>query len=187
MGVLVRIPTPLRRITNGQARAEMEHLLALTERVKEQTRAVRSQPGPNGTTLWFVRAGGYEIGSQELQGQILDFLPKNLTIKAGDTVIWEAIFAHTVTFIPAPPVPEEFIVQPQPDAYPLLIRNPKVYRPANPSGVYDPAQHFNSAPIGNTRNGTSWALTFDTPGVYEYICALHHEMGMKGTIMVVQR
>jgi plastocyanin len=106
---------------DAQAKAEMEHLLVLTERVKEQTKAVRSQPGPNGTTLWFVRAGGYEIASQELQGQIADFLPKNRTIKAGDTVIWEAIFAHTVTFIPAPPVPEQFIVQPQPDAYPLLI------------------------------------------------------------------
>jgi plastocyanin len=148
---------------------------------------VRSQPGPNGSTLWFVQAGGYERASGEHLGQSFDFLPKNLTIKAGDTVIWEAVDPHTTTFIPAPPPPEPLIVQPQADAYPLLIQNPKVHRPAKPAAVYDPAQHFNSASIGNTRNGTSWALTFDQPGVYEYICALHHEMGMKGTIVVQPR
>lgn len=129
-----------------------------------------------------------EIDSGEHLGLSFDFLPKNLTIKAGDTVIWEAVDAHTITLIPAPPPPEIFIVKPQADAYPLLIRNPQVFRPTKPAAVYDPAQHFNSAPIGQTtRNGTSWALTFDTPGVYEYICALHHELGMKGTITVVPR
>jgi plastocyanin len=171
-----------------RAKAEMDHLLAMIEKATEQTKAVRSQPGPNDSTLWFVRAGGYELDSGEHLGHSFDFLPKNLTIKAGDTVIWEAVDAHTITFIPAPPAPDIFIVKAQADAYPLLIRNPKVFRPAKPAAVYDPVQHFNSAPIGQTtRNGTSWALTFDQPGVYEYICALHHELGMKGTITVVPR
>jgi plastocyanin len=171
-----------------RARAEMDHLMAMIAMAKEQTNAVRSQPGPKGSTLWFVRAGAYELDSGEHLGLSFDFLPKDLTIKAGDTVIWEAVDAHTITFIPAPPAPEIFIIKPQADAYPQLIRNPKVFRSAKPAAVYDQAQHFNSGPIGQTtRNGTSWALTFDTPGVYEYICALHHEMGMKGTIIVQQQ
>ncbi len=171
-----------------QAKAEMAHLLALMEKGKEQTKALRSLPGPNGTTLWFVRAGAFELSGAELRGQAHDFQPKNLTIKAGDTVIWEAVDGHTITFIPAPPAPEVFLVKPQADRYPLVIQNPKVFRPAKPAAIYDPAQHFNSAPIGQTSpRGTSWALTFDTPGVYEYICAFHHETGMKGTITVVER
>ena len=81
-----------------------------------------------------------------------------------------------------------FIAKPQADAYPLFIRNPKVFQPAKPAAVYDPAQHFNSGPIGQTAPvGISWALTFDTAGVYEYLCAFHHEMGMKATITVVAR
>ena len=173
---------------DARAKAEMDHLLAMIEKAKEQTKAARSQPGPNGSTLWFVRAGGHELDSGEHLGLSFDFLPKNLTIKAGDTVIWEAVDAHTITLIPAPPAPPVFIVQAQADAYPLLIRNPKVFQPAKPAAVYEPAQHFNSGPIGQTtRGGTSWALTFDTPGVYEYICAFHHELGMKGAITVVQR
>jgi plastocyanin len=171
-----------------QARAEMEHLLTLIDKAKEQTKRLRSQPGPNGTTFWFVRAGGYEIPSAELRGLTFDFLPKNVAIKVGDTVIWESVDGHTITLIPAPPVPEVFIVKPQAEAYPLLIRNPKVFEPVKPAAVYDAAQHFNSGPISQTSpNGTSWALTFDKPGVYEYLCAFHHEMGMKGTITVVER
>jgi plastocyanin len=86
-----------------QAKAEMDHLLAMIEKAKEQTKAMRSQPGPNGSKFWFVRAGGYELDSGEHLGLSFDFLPKNLTITAGDTVIWEAVDAHTITFIPAPP------------------------------------------------------------------------------------
>ena len=179
---------PNQAAIDARAKAEMDHLLAMIEKAKEQSKAARSQPGPNGSTLWFVRAGGYELDSGEHLGQSFDFLPKNLTVKVGDTVTWEAVDPHTITLIPVPPPPAVFTVKAQADAYPLLIRNPKVFQPAKPAAVYDPGQHFNSGPIGHTtRGGTSWALTFDKPGVYEYICAFHHEMGMKGTITVVPR
>ncbi len=193
VGVVEVVPAtatdvPDQAAIDAQAKAEMTHLLAMIERAKEQAKAVRRLPGPNGTTLWFVRAGGYELPSGELRGLTFEFLPKNLTIKTGDMVIWESVDGHTVTFIPSPPAPKPFLAKPQADAYPLLIRNPQVFRPAKPQAVYDPAQHFNSSPIGITAPaGTSWALTFDKPGVYEYICAFHEEMGMKGTITVVER
>jgi len=32
---------------------------------------------------------------------------------------------------------------------------------------------------------TRFRVTFKTPGVFPYICALHDSMGMKGKIMVV--
>jgi plastocyanin len=121
-------------------------------------------------------------------GLLFEFAPKELTVKTGDTVIWQAVDPHTITFNPAPPAPVLFTVRARPDGPPFLVRNPLVWRPAKPASVYDPAQYFNSAPLGIiTPQSTSWALTFDSPGVYEYICALHHPMGMKGTITVVAR
>jgi len=170
-----------------QAKAEADHLLALIERARGLGKTIRSEPGPNGTTFWFVRAGAFDT-SGEMRGQLFDFLPKNLTVKAGDTVIWESVDIHTITFNPVPPAPDPFIVKSQPDGPPLLLENPKVFQPSKPAQVYEPAQYFNSALIGMTNpRGTSWALTFDQPGVYEYICALHEPMGMKGTITVVPR
>ena len=170
-----------------QAKTEIAHLTALIDKGQELAKNVRSEPGPNGTAFWYVRAGVFDR-SAELGGILFDFAPKELTVKTGDTVIWQAVDTHTITFNPTPPAPVLFTVKPQPDGPPWLVRNPQVWRPAKPASVYDSTQYFNSAPIGIiTPLGTSWALTFDKPGVYEYLCALHHPMGMKGTITVVGR
>jgi len=170
-----------------QAKAETDYLLALIEKARELGKTPRSEPGPNGASFWFVRAAAFDP-SGEMRGLLFDFLPKNLSVKAGDTVVWEFADPHTVTFNPTPPAPEPFIVKPHPSGPPFLIQNPKVEWPFKPAAAYDPVQYFNSGVLGNTvRRGSSWALTFDKPGVYEYICALHEPMGMKGTITVVPR
>ena len=191
-GTIEAVPTavadvPSQAEIDKQAKAEADHLLALIEKARALGKTIRSEPGPNGTTFWFVRAGVFDT-SGEMRGQLFDFLPKNLTVKAGDTVIWESVDTHTITFNTTPPAPEPIIVKPQPDGPPFLVENPKVFQPSKPAQVYDPAQYFNSALLGMTQaRGASWALTFDQPGVYEYICALHEPMGMKGTIIVQQR
>lgn len=169
------------------AKAEIDHLLALVDRAKGRGKTIRSEPGPNGTRFWFVRAGVFDA-SGDMRGQLFDFMPKSLTVKAGDTVIWESVDPHTITFNPTPPTPDPFIVRPRPDGPPYLLQNPKVHQPFKPAQAYDAPQYFNSAIVGmNTPVGTSWALTFDKPGVNEYVCALHELMGMKGTITVVPR
>ena len=54
--------------------------------------------------------------------------------------------------------------------------------------AFDPAQYFNSADVGPfSISGSSWALTFDTPGTFSYFCVFHRELGMEGTIIVQQR
>ncbi|MGH8059715.1 MAG: cupredoxin domain-containing protein, partial [Candidatus Entotheonellia bacterium] len=93
-----------------QAKVEADHLLALIEKARGLGKTIRSEPGPNGTTFWFVRAGVFDT-SGELRGQLFDFLPKNLTVKAGDTVIWQSVDIHTITFNPVPPSPEPHIVK----------------------------------------------------------------------------
>jgi plastocyanin len=179
---------PTQSQIDAQAQAEMAPLLAKVEMIRDQSKMVRSEPGPGGTTIWFVKAGAVEFNTNDIRAHSFDFMPKDLTVKAGDTVIWSSPFFHTVTFITAPPPPEPIVPKPQEGGPPILALNPMVFAPAKPAAVYDPMQYFNSGPIGTlSPGGLAWALTFDVPGVYKYICALHLRMGMEGTITVLPR
>jgi len=176
---------PSQEEIDGQVEAEIDSLLAGIEAAKEAGGAARTELGPNDTTLWHVKAGILDITTVDPRGEALEFLPKDLTIQAGDTVVWGSTGFHTITFDPAPPPPEFVIPVPQEGGPPLLTLNPEVGVPARPSAVYDPAQYFNSADIGPfSLGGASWALTFEEPGTFDYFCAVHREQGMKGTITV---
>jgi plastocyanin len=171
---------------DAQAQAELAPLLAQVEAARAQSEFVRSKPGLNGSTIWFVKAGAVDIDTANPNAQAFDFLPKELSIKAGDSVVWSSPLIHTITFVPVPPIPEAFLPQAQEAGPPILAANPMVFVPAEPAPIYDPAQYFNSGPIGPlSPGGLAWILTFDEPGVYEYVCALHHAAGMKGTITVL--
>jgi plastocyanin len=174
---------------DAQANSEISQMLGLLTAAKAQGDATaRSEPGPNGTNFWFVRSGSQELESGDSRAQVLDFLPKNVTIQAGDTVIWGTNYFHTVTFVPAPPSPGWFDVVPQADGPPLLPLSPIAAFPAKPSATYDQARYFNSGIIGPfLPAGDSWALTFDRPGTYEYVCLVHEALGMKGTVTVLPR
>lgn len=172
----------------AEAEAEIAPLLAGLEAAKVVGQAALSEPGPNDTTLWYVKAGILDIVTADPRGEVLEFLPQNLTVKAGDTVVWGSPGFHTVSFSPLPPPPEFILSQPQEAGPPLLVLNPEVLMSAKPAAVYDPLQYFNSGIIGLfTPSGTSWALTFEEPGTYEYVCLVHAALGMKGTITVLPR
>ena len=179
---------PAQAQIDAQAQVESAPLLALVQKAKDQGRMGRSEPGPKGTTLWFVRAGNSDWFSGDPRSQVFDFLPKAVTIKAGDTVVWASTYFHTITFNPMPPPPEDIVARPQPQGQPQMLLNPKATTPARPGPVFDPAQYFNSADLGPfSISGSSWALTFDAPGTFSYFCGFHRELGMEGTIIVQQR
>jgi plastocyanin len=135
-----------------------------------------------------VRAGNSQLQVGDFRVQLDEFLPKDLTVKAGDTIIWESIVAHTITFVPAPPVPENAPLAFGPDGTPRLLAPPELQDLVRPSAVYDPAQFYNSGNINSSSpRGSSFVLTFDRPGTYEYVCLIHQDRGMKGTITVVPR
>lgn len=61
-------------------------------------------------------------------------------------------------------------------------------RPPGPAAVFDPTKYFNSDGLGAFGPAEStWALTFDRPGTFEYICAIHRDVGMVGTVVVQPR
>lgn len=112
------------------------------------------------------------------------------------TWTWEATGApHNVLFIPEGEQPPPlFDVVPQEGGPPTLVLNEASWQPAG-GNAFNSDEFHNSGmkfgpvvpvvPPGFTPTG-SYSLTFDQPGTYAYICALHVAQGMTGTITVGQ-
>lgn len=146
---------------------------------------VSTRPGLNGSTVYELHMG-YGNGTMSW----MRFGPTDLTIKKGDTVVWvqgDVDTPHTVTFTSGGTEPELVLPEPQPQGPPKLILNPIILAPAG-GASYGGTGYYNSGFIWGTLTPIpgphSYSLTFDTPGSFEYVCALHDMMGMKGQITV---
>ena len=94
------------------------------------------------------------------------FQPRSITIKAGERVTWEveADDAHSVT------------------AYSDDIPEGADYFA---SGGFDSEQEARDNLADSLLNeGDTYAVSFDTPGTYEYFCIPHESDGMTGTVVV---
>ncbi len=171
---------------DAQAQKEIAPMIGLVKAAEGQGQALaKKEPGLNGTTTYYVRAGNVDFTTGDITAQSFGFFPQTTTIKAGDTLVWSSTYVHTITFKPSPPPPDFAILKPQPNGPPMLLPGPDVFTEAKPAPTYDPTKYYNSGDIGLFgANGWSWSLTFDKPGTYDYYCALHQQLGMKGTIIV---
>jgi plastocyanin len=132
-------------------------------------------------------------GSQTLS--VVRFIDDNITIRAGQTVEWnnhDPVTPHTVTFGIEPtdilgPPSGNLNPDPDPDGalhgtissnadsvHSGLIVAPPQPRLGVPELPPDP-------PLGVTR----FRVTFPHAGTFPYICALHDNLGMKGTVIVL--
>lgn len=146
---------------------------------------------PDGTYLWRVRVAGMDMEN------LIDtqaFFPQEITVTAGDTVIFEFPDPpgfHTVTFLSGEAVP------------PIIIPDETGGTPtASPTGgpprlIVNPAAAFPAG--GNTYDGTGYLtsgldviripgdapfmVTFTAAGTFEYQC-IPHGVVMKGTVVV---
>lgn len=109
------------------------------------------------TTTWMARADAPAATVTMTDQNRFD--PSSVTIKVGQTVLWNntSALTHTVTADPA--------------------------RAADPADVKLPpgAQPFDS---GRLRPGTQFSHTFTTPGVYKYFCIPHERKGMVAFVTV---
>lgn len=181
---------PTQEEISAQAEAEMAPLLEMGEAVRAASTdpsMVWSEPGANGSTIWYVPAG---MPGTDPRVEVYDFFPKDLTVAPGDTVVWTSTFFHQVIFHPGIPAPEFILPEPQESGPPYLIVNPVVAFRSKPAGEYDGTQVFSSGlmgvPAGTLPGGTTFAVTFSEPGSFEFICGTHRPLGMKGTITVVE-
>jgi plastocyanin len=167
-----------------------------TALVAEATRLTSRAMTENndGGTLVKVVAGLSEItttsGAGSQTPSLFLFLREVIVVRVGDTVEWTTLDqsnGHTVTFGPEP-------FDPRPPSPNVNIQTPDGAREAV---INSPADSVNSGlllPSSEDRNGipqaplgvTRFRVTFKSPGTYNYICALHDNLGMKGTVIVHQ-
>jgi plastocyanin len=107
---------------------------------------------------------------------IARFLPDQRDIRVGDTITWTAtdtVTNHTVTFGPEP-------ANPAPASSNVV--NGEATLPTSPPGltVNSGFLKANASPFA----AKQFSVTFTAPGTYTYICALHDDLGMRGTIVV---
>ena len=176
---------PEQKALDAQAKTENDTWAGLVKGAVDASSKGASVPlGKSGNQMWFATAG-FNLGNAS--AGTYSFGPKDLTVKAGDSVTWFSNEFHTVTFNPTPPPADFVVAKPQANGPPLLTINPKIFFPARPADVYDPAQYYNSGVIGpGLPNGSTFTLTFDKPGTYAYYCSVHVGLGMKGTVTVTQ-
>jgi plastocyanin len=185
VGQDVPIPSPNQAMAQGKQ--QMAEKLA---QVPAVVRAAEMQVKPpvmnnDGTVTYHVM-----IGYNDSQIDLMQFFPDKLVVSPGDTVIWEMsqynVAPHTVTFLNGEPAPGLVIPVQQQSGPPLLYINPATLFPYQPSPELTRDGIYNSG-IMNPIPGTTYSLTIGnmTPGLEHYICLLHDESGMKGTLMIV--
>jgi plastocyanin len=108
---------------------------------------------------------------------VLRFEPDRRVIRAGQTVTWTNLdpeTPHTVTFG----------VEPSPgDPFGNFL--PKGEDTPGHATISSTSQSAHSGFIIGPGAPGTFAATFTQPGTYSYICALHDDLGMKGTITVI--
>ncbi len=124
-------------------------------------------------------------GSQTLS--VVRFKDDKIEIHAGQTVEWnnhDPVTPHTITFGTEPlnPVLPSSNVNEDADGALHATINSSTDN-VNSGLIVAPSQErlgLEQSPLGFTR----FRVTFQNPGVFPYVCALHDNLGMKGTVIV---
>ena len=172
---------------DSQAHIRQAQLLLDGGRLQLQGTVAAQQSSPDAVTVGIgeiVATGG---GSDSVS--VMRFLQNTIVVRVGDTVEWtnlDPITPHTVTFGTEPtgsPTPPSAGVTVDADGA------------RNGGTIASPTQSVHSGfiqaafqdrvglaqtPLGVTR----FRVTFNTPGTFNYICALHDDIGMVGRVIV---
>jgi plastocyanin len=138
-----------------------------------------------------VAAGIGEVvtitGAGPQSASLMRFLRDTIVVRVGDTVEWTSLepsINHTVTFgvEPADPRPPSANVMPTSDG----ARQAVIGSPADSvnSGFLSPSPQDRTGLAEALPGITRFRVTFTSPGTFDYICAIHDELGMKGTVIV---
>jgi plastocyanin len=172
---------------NDQAASQGAILVAKTSSLRGLANSENEDEGPVADVAAGVGAILTTTGAGSQTVSLIRFLRDVVVVRVGDTVEWtnhDPTTPHTVTFgtEPADPRPPSLNVSPTVDgARQAMIGS--TTDSAN-SGLLVSAPQDRTglpqAPLGTTR----FRVTFTAPGTFTYICSLHDDLGMKGTVIV---
>jgi plastocyanin len=137
-----------------------------------------------------VAAGIGEVetsGAGSQTASLMRFLRRAILVDVGDTVVWTSLdpsINHTVTFgaEPADPRPASANVSLTSDG----AREATIASTSDNvnSGFLSPTPQ-DRANLAQANPGvTRFRVTFTVPGTFNYICAVHDQLGMAGTVIV---
>ena len=184
--------TPAQVDAAAKAAIEADRGVATSSEPKAEEPAVITRASTNGAKIHRVNAGYYATASNNADNvDYLRFAPKVLTINAGDTVEWASPTEHGFHNVLFGEEPTLFNFEPQPAGPPKVYVPTEVFFPLGPN-MHNGTGIYSSGIIRGSGDppgpfSQSYALTFTKPGRYEYICALHYNQGMDGTIIVQAR
>lgn len=144
-----------------------------------------SAPTQAGPQTFTVLVGAHD---QNSNADLEAYFPADITIHVGDTINWKlnSKEIHTVTFLAGETTPP--LLLPVPNApQGAMMFNSQVAYPAGPSdGQYDGSTYANSGLMGPDQGQTTdYSLTFTKAGTYSYLCVIHGDEKMVGSITVV--
>lgn len=169
--------------------AQTDAALLLSEAAGLTSRGIREDN--DGGPAVKLTAGVGEIvttsGAGSQTAALVRFLRDVVVVRVGSTIEWTNLdpsTPHTVTFgtEPADPRPPSGNVTPTSDGG----RQAVISSPTDSvnSGLltlaFQDRPNLGQSPLGVTR----FRVTFKSPGTFNYICALHDNLGMKGTVIV---
>jgi len=107
---------------------------------------------------------------------VMRFLPSRIVVHAGQSVTWvndDPETPHTVTF------------GEEPGGGPLGSFFPSGIDGPGHATISSTSQSVNSGFTGAAFLGRTFSATFSAPGTYHFICALHDDLGMTGSVVVL--
>lgn len=127
----------------------------------------------NGTKLYDLT-----IGPGTLNGDVMQFFPASTSVKTGDTIRWtnDGHTPHTVTFgVP----PAGLFEQYGGDVFAVP--------PQKPATTFNGSGFWHSGIVGaGYPDGQTFEMTFSSVGSFNYVCLLHADQGMVGSVTVAQ-
>jgi plastocyanin len=165
---------------DGQAQIAQARLLADASRLAGQP---ENTPG--------IAVGIGEVvtmtGAGSQTASLMRFGRQTIVVRVGDTVEWTSLdpsINHTVTFgvEPADPRPPSANVTLTLDGARQAVISSTT--DSVNSGFLSPAPQDRANLAQSNPGVTRFRVTFTSPGTFNYICAVHDQLGMKGTVLV---